>query len=224
MAGKLERPISVAFVDDHPILLFGLTNLFASTAGFEVVAKGANAAEAIQITSQKSPDILVIDLNMPGNAFDAIAQISAKYGNTKVVAFTASVNLEHAVMALDAGASGYILKGSSIDELVQGLMAVHCGETYLTQGFASKVILALRNASVRKTAAQTIRFSVREGQIIRLLLLGRTNKQIATVLSISEKTVKHYMTILMQKLHARNRLELVIQAQKMEADNQATLQ
>ena len=218
------RPISVAFVDDHPVLLSGLTKLFASMAGFEVVAKGANAADAIQITSQKSPDILVMDLNMPGNAFDAIAQISAKYGSTKVVAFTASMNVEHAVMALDAGASGYILKGSSIEELVQGLTAVHGGETYLTQGFATKVILALRNASVRKMATQAIRFSVREGQIIRLLLLGQTNKQIAAVLSISEKTVKHYMTILMQKLHARNRLEVVIQAQKMEAEVMQTLQ
>ncbi|MET0942666.1 MAG: response regulator transcription factor [Mesorhizobium sp.] len=219
--GKAMRPISVAFVDDHPVLLSGLASLFASTAGFEVVGKGTNTADAIHITMQKSPDILVIDLNMPGNAFDAIAQISANYGNTKVVAFTASSGIEHAVMALDAGASGYILKGSSVDELVQGLRAVHSGETYVTQGFATKVIVALRNASVRKLAAQAIRLSVREDQIVRLLLKGRTNKEIAAVLSISEKTVKHYMTILMQKLHARNRLEVVIQAQKMEADGKA---
>jgi DNA-binding NarL/FixJ family response regulator len=223
-SGELMKPISIAFVDDHPVLLSGLTKLFATTAGFEVVAKGTTALDAIQITFEKSPDILVIDLNMPGNAFDAIAQIAAKRGSTRVVAFTASVNVEHAVMALEAGASGYILKGSSIEELVQGLTAVHSGETFLTQGFATKVILALRSASVRKVAAQRIRFTVREGQIIQLLLLGRTNRQIAMVLSISEKTVKHYMTILMQKLHARNRLELVIQAQKKEADNQATLQ
>ena len=83
------------------------------------------------------------------------------------------------------------------------------------------MIVALRNASVRKLAAQAIRLSVREDQIVRLLLKGRTNKEIAAVLSISEKTVKHYMTILMQKLHARNRLEVVIQAQKMEADGKA---
>ena len=88
--GKAMRPISVAFVDDHPVLLSGLASLFASTAGFEVVGKGTNTADAIHITMQKSPDILVIDLNMPGNASDAIAQISANYGNTKVVAFTAS--------------------------------------------------------------------------------------------------------------------------------------
>ena len=158
-----------------------------------------------------------MDLNMPGNAFEAIKQITARQGSTKVVAFTASVNIEHAVMALDAGASGYILKGSSVEELVQGLRAVHGGDAYITQEFATKLIVALRNTSVPNMAAQAMRFSVREGQIIRSLLLGRTNKQIAAVLSISEKTVKHYMTVLMQKLHARNRLELVLQAQKMEA-------
>lgn len=217
----LMRPISVAFVDDHPILLSGLTSLFASTAGFELVGKGATSADAIHIAMQHSPDILVMDLHMPGNVFEAISQIAGRQGKTKVVAFTASSGSEHAVMALDAGASGYILKGSSFEELVHGLKAVHGGETYITQGFATKVIVALRDASLRKAAAQAIRLSVREEQIVRLLLKGRTNKEIAAVLSISEKTVKHYMTILMQKLHARNRLEVVIQAQRLEADDQA---
>ena len=210
-------PISVAFVDDHPVLLSGLMGLFAATVGFDVVAKGATAADAIQIASEFLPDILVMDLNMPGNAFQAITQITSKQGSTKVVAFTASPGIEHAVMALEAGASGYILKGGTIEELVAGLRAVHEGETYLPQGFATKVIVALRNNSIRKMAAQAIRLSVREDQIIRLLLKGHTNKQIAKVLSISDKTVKHYMTILMQKLNARNRLEVVIQAQKMHA-------
>ena len=211
-------PISVAFVDDHPVLLSGLMGLFAATVGFDVVAKGATAADAIQIASEFLPDILVMDLNMPGNAFQAITQITSKQGSTKVVAFTASPGIEHAVMALEAGASGYILKGGTIEELVAGLRAVHEGETYLPQGFATKVIVALRNNSIRKMAAQAIRLSVREDQIVRLLLKGHTNKQIAKVLSISDKTVKHYMTILMQKLNARNRLEVVIQAQKMHAD------
>ena len=207
----------MAFVDDHPVLLSGLVSLFGNTPGFEVVASGSSAVDAIQITSDKSPDILVIDLNLPGNAFDAIAQIAAGQGNTKVAVFTASMGIEHAVMALDAGASGYILKGSSIEGLIDGLRAVHGGETYITPAFATKVIVALRDASVRKKAAQAIRLSVREDQIVKLLLKGRTNKEIAAVLSISEKTVKHYMTILMQKLQARNRLEVVIQAQRLEA-------
>ena len=216
--------ISVGLVDDHPLLRSGLAALFESTDGFEVVAQGSCAADAVEISSRFSPNILIMDLTMPGNAFSAISEINGKQKNTKIVAFTASAGIEHAVMALDAGASGYILKGSTAEELVNGVRTVHMGETYITQGFATKVVLALRNASVRKLAADAIKLSVREEQIVRLLLHGRTNKEIALSLSISEQTVKHYMSILMQKLHARNRLEVVIAAQKMEAQRERTLQ
>lgn len=209
--------ISIALVDDHPLLLSGIARMFEQEGGFDVVACGATAADAVEIVAQHVPDILILDLSLPGNAFDAIASIAARTDGTKVVAFTASTGIEFAVRALEAGASGYILKGSSADEVLRGVRAVCGGEVYITQGFASKVISALRNASLRKIAAQAIKLSIREEQIIRLLLRGRTNKEIAVSLGISEKTVKHYMTVLMQKLQARNRLEVVIAAQKLEA-------
>ncbi len=98
--------------------------------------------------------------------------------------------------------------------------AAHCGETYITPGFACKVIEALRIASLRQMSANApIKLSLREEQIVRLLLRGYTNRQISVGLGIGEKTVKNYMTILMQKLHARNRLEVLIAAQKLEVDN-----
>ena len=89
------------------------------------------------------------------------------------------------------------------------------GETFITPSFATKVIVALRDASLRKLAARAIKLSIREDQIVKLLLRGRTNKEIANQLNISEKTVKHYMTLLMQKLNVRNRLEVIIAAQKL---------
>ena len=211
--------ISVAFVDDHPVLLDGIASMFTTGTDFDVVAVGSSAADALAIASAQAPDVLVVDLSMPGNVFGAIAEIVGKAQGTKVLAFTAMTGIEYAVQALDAGASGYILKGSTADELKQGIRAVHCGETFITPSFANKVIVALRSASLRKVAAQAIKLSIREEQIIRLLLRGRTNKEIALSLSISEKTVKHYMTLLMQKLSARNRIEVVIAAQKLEADN-----
>lgn len=212
-------PISVAFVDDHPVLLDGIASMFTAGKDFNVVAVGACAADALAIASVQAPDVLVVDLSMPGNVFGAIAEIVGKAQGTKVLAFTAMTGIEYAVQALDAGATGYVLKGSTADELMQGIRAVHGGETFITPNFANKVIVALRSASLRKVAAQAIKLSIREEQIIRLLLRGRTNKEIALSLSISEKTVKHYMTLLMQKLHARNRIEVVIAAQKLEADN-----
>ena len=123
--------------------------------------------------------------------------------------------MDPAIRALDAGAAGYVLKGSSAQELIQAVEAVRHGETYITQRFASQVIAALRNTAVRRVAAEAVKFSIREDQIVRLLLRGKTNKEIAVALRISEKTVKNYMTILMQKLNARNRLEVVIAAQAM---------
>lgn len=155
-----------------------------------------------------------MDLNMAGNAFDAIAEISRK-SKTKVVVLTASTGVDHAVHSLDAGAHGYVLKGGSADELIRSIRSVLDGQTYISQEFASKVISALRDESVRKAAAKAIKLSIREEQIVRLLLRGKTNKEIANALKICEKTVKHYMTVLMQKLNARNRLEVVIAAQKM---------
>src|SRR5690606_34044240 len=161
------------------------------------------------------PNIILLDLNMPGDAFGAISQIRVSSPETKIIVFTASAGIGHAVRALDAGATGYVLKGSTADELMQAIDIVLTGETFITPSFASKVISALRNASLRKAAADRVRLSVREDQIVRLLLLGRTNREIAQRLQISEKTVKRYMTLLMQKLQARNRVEVVLAAQEL---------
>jgi DNA-binding NarL/FixJ family response regulator len=117
-----------------------------------------------------------------------------------------------------------VLKGSSSSELLKAIASVQSGETYITQSFATRVIAALRDASIRRKAAEAVKLSIREQQIVRLLLIGATNKEIAIAIKISEKTVKHYMTILMQKLQVRNRLEVVIAAQKMsEASRPASL-
>ncbi len=150
---------------------------------------------------------------MAGDVYGAIATSIIVSPNTKIVAFTAATGVDSAIRALDAGANGYVLKGSSAQELLQAVEAVRHGETYITQSFANQVIAGLRNASLRQVAAAAVRFSIREDQIVRLLLRGKTNKEIAIALNISEKTVKNYMTILMQKLNARNRLEVVIAAQ-----------
>lgn len=210
--------ISVALIDDHPLLLAGVTGVFRSASEFDVVATGSTADHAVEIAGRLSPGLMLVDLSMPGDVFSAIAMICAKPAPIKVIAFTGSANIEHAVRVLDAGASGYVLKGCTGDELLHAVRVVIGGETFISQGFASKVIVALRNESVRRIAAQAIKLSLREEQIIKLLLRGRTNKEIAVGLGISEKTVKHYMTVLMQKLQVRNRLEVVIAAQKLASD------
>lgn len=207
--------VSLALVDDHPLLIEGIVSLLSRVDGFEILSTGSSARDIIDISSRLHPDVIIVDLSMAGDVFTAIATSIKLSPNTKVVAFTAATGVDSAIRALDAGANGYVLKGSNAQELIQAVESVRQGETYITQNFASQVIAALRNAPLRRVAAEVVQFSIREDQIVRLLLRGRTNKEIAISLKISEKTVRNYMTILMQKLNARNRLEVVIAAQAM---------
>lgn len=209
--------MSVALVDDHPLMIEAISSLLVRSGGFDVVATGGTASDVIAICAQMQPRVIVVDLNMPGDIYSAISEAIRASPATKVIAFTAATGVDPAIRALDSGATGYVLKGSSSRELIDAITATEAGETYITQHFASRVINALRDTSLRRRAAEAVKLSIREQQIVRLLLHGKTNKEIALTIHISEKTVKHYMTILMQKLQVRNRLEVVIAAQKLEA-------
>lgn len=208
-------PISVVVIDDHPLMVAGLTEILGKNPEFTIAATGTCADDALDIGLRLAPDVFVVDLMMPGNIFDVITKLVEKI-RTKILVFTANTGSDYAVRALNAGASGYVLKDSSIQELVQAISAVHRGDMFITPAFACKVIEELKIASLRKKAGADLKLSIREGQIIGMLLRGFTNRQIAIGLKIGEKTVKNYMTILMQKLNARNRLEVLIAAQKLE--------
>jgi DNA-binding NarL/FixJ family response regulator len=210
------KMMSVALVDDHPLMVEALSSLLLRSGGFDVIATGVTANDVIDICARDKPQVIVVDLNMPGDIYTAIATAISASPSTKVIAFTAATGVDPAIRALDSGATGYVLKGSSSRELIDAITAANSGETYITQHFASRVITALRDTSLRRRAAEAVKLSIREQQIVRLLLHGKTNKEIALTISVSEKTVKHYMTLLMQKLQVRNRLEVVIAAQKLE--------
>ncbi len=213
--------ISVAFVDDHPVLLSGLCQLFAGSEEFKVVAVGRSAGELVAVAANTRPDVIVADLTMPGSVLEAIARIANEGQGIKILTFTASGSIDTAISVLEAGASGYVLKGSTLDELAEAIRQVHAGETYITPSVATKVVAGLRERA-RGNDLRRVVFSRREEQVLRLLLKGRTNREIADALVISEKTVKHYMSVLMQKLNARNRLEVVLAAQSLaQMDGQA---
>lgn len=212
--------VSLALVDDHPLMIEGIISLLSREHDVEVLSTGSSASDIIDISTRFQPDVIIVDLKMAGDVYAAIRASIALSPTTKIVAFTAETGVDTAIRALDAGATGYVLKGSFARELIQAVESVQHGETYITQNFASQVIAALRNAALRRVAAKDIQFSVREDQIVRLLLRGSTNKEIAYSLQISEKTVRNYMTILMHKLNARNRLEVVIAAQALTEHDQ----
>lgn len=202
--------VRVAFVDDHPILLEGLVSLYKARADLDVVAMGHTAIDALNILENHYPDVIVMDLSMPGDSFAAIHLILTSYPDTKVIVFTASSAIQPAVELIEAGISGYVLKGASSSDLHHAIISAYGGETYITPGFATKVIVSMKTSELRRKAQPSERLHHREEQIVSGLLKGLTNREIGVNLNISEKTVKHYMTSLMSKLGVRNRVELVI--------------
>jgi DNA-binding NarL/FixJ family response regulator len=205
--------ITIAFVDDHPILLQGMKSLFSGDPSFHVVATGNSANQGRQIAEVHQPDVLFMDLSMPGDVFSVITDIVAHSDRTKIIVFTAFSSVDSAMRALDAGATGFVLKGATFDELFEAIEAVMRGEMFITKQYASQVLGGLRNRAQREAVNRSVKLNVREKQIVEHLLKARTNREIASSLLISEKTVKRYMTTLMLKLHARNRVEVAIQAQ-----------
>ena len=210
----MSQPITLAFVDDHPVLLEGMTALFSYEPRYKVVAKGSSADDAMNLVREHHPDLLFMDLSMPGDVFSAISEIAERHPDTRVVVFTAFSSVDSALRALDAGATGFVLKGGRMDEVLEAAEVVLRGEMYITKQYAGQVLSGLRNKARRDELARAVRLSVREKQIVGHLLQARTNREIASNLSISEKTVKYYMSTLMTKLNARNRVEVVIAAQR----------
>ncbi len=204
--------LTVAFADDHPLVLEGIAAVFRSKAGFKVVGLASCVDSALIVVEQCKPDVLILDLGLPGDAFSAVRRISERWPGTKVVILTASESTGTAVTMLNAGARGYVLKGSTSEEVAASLKAVARGDIFITPSFAAKVITALQPSQPRASEPRvaTSQLSHREMQIVKMLQYGKRNREIAVALHLSEKTIKCYMTTLMQKLNARSRLEVVV--------------
>jgi len=207
--------IQVGLADDHPVLRCGIEAII-NVDDIEVAWSCGNADDALKLQDGSKADVIIMDISMPGDVIRAISRIAtASDSGTKVLAFTAVTGVDYAIAALEAGAAGYVLKGSTVEELRDAIRSVNAGESYISPSFAAEVITGMRTASLRRKTRQACKFSVREEQVLRLLMQGQTNKEIADVLAISDKTVKHHMTIIMQKMHVRNRIEVVLAAQQM---------
>jgi DNA-binding NarL/FixJ family response regulator len=213
--------VAIAIFDENPILLEAIRSICAAK-GFDVVATGRSAEEAIKLAASQRVDIFVLDPTMQGG-MDAVSAVLSQSAEAKVVAYSPAIGADYAVRAIEAGARGYVLKKCGAEELITAIRCVIEGETFITPSFATTILTALRDDRLRKRAAQLVDFSIRENQIIRLLLRGRTNKEIARTLAISEKTVKCYMTTVMQKLNARNRTEAVLACQKIGLQQEVEL-
>lgn len=207
------KPIRVVVVDDHPMFRGGVVQILGGHSAFDVVGEGETARDAVHLAKSCGPDLMLLDISMPGSGLEAAAQIKKLCPEIQVVMLTASEEEQNVSASLDAGAKGYLLKGTSGPELIRIAQAVCGGDSYVTPTLAAKLLSQMRVTHAQQKLASENGISVltsREEEVLEQVSLGLTNKEIARHLALSEKTVKHYMTIIMQKLQVRNRVEAVI--------------
>lgn len=196
--------IKIVVIDDHPVVREGLVATLEDDAEFQVVGEAESAEQALRVVAATRPDVILLDLELPGaSGLEAIPDLAEAYAEAAVLVLTAYDTDERVLGAIKAGASGYLLKGATLEAIARAVRAVHAGESYLDPRVARKVITEL-SPSGRSTT-----LSEREQQVLGLVAEGLANKQIAGRLGISERTVKFHVTSILNKLGADNRAHAV---------------
>jgi two-component system, NarL family, nitrate/nitrite response regulator NarL len=207
--------IRVVLADDHPIYREGLARTLMDS-GIDVVAQAKDAGEALAAARAHHPDVLLLDLSMPGGGGLAVlAELQKDEAPPKTAILTASEEDDDVMAALRAGALGYILKGVGAGELVDLVRDIAGGRTYVSPGLAGRLLVALRRpvpAAARAADGPLSDLSKREEDILKLVAQGKSNREVGLALDLQEKTVKHYMTSILQKLQVRNRVEAAMLA------------
>jgi DNA-binding NarL/FixJ family response regulator len=200
--------IRVLLADDHAVVRAGLELLLETTDDIDVVATAADGEAAVALTTEHRPDVVLMDLSMPGlDGIEATRRIVADEADAQIVVLTSLSDRERIVAALEAGATGYLLKDAEPDELIRGIRAAARGEAPL----APKAARAVLDTRVRQPS---VRLSAREREVLALVAEGLPNKLVARRLGISEKTVKTHLTNVFQQIGVTDRTQAVLWAQR----------
>jgi DNA-binding NarL/FixJ family response regulator len=201
-----EPAITLLIVDDHPVVRDGLRGMFESAPGFRVLGEAANGTEAVARAAALDPDVVLMDLRMPGGSgVDAIRELTRRGARAKVLVLTTYDTDSDTLPAIEAGATGYLLKDAPRDELFTAVRAAAEGRTVLSPAVASRLVHAVR--APRTPAGEPL--STREREVLALVARGTSNPEIARELFISEATVKTHLTHLYAKLGVNDRAAAV---------------
>lgn len=209
-------PIRVVVVDDHPLFRQGVLYTLSRAPGIEVVGEAASGSQALAAATQARPDVMLLDIGMPGgDGLAAAAHIKQALPEIRIIMLTASEDADDLMTALKAGAVGYLIKGAGAGELIAAVEAVAAGEAYITPRMAGSLLLEMTRKPSEDPLAE---LTDREREVLELLAQGLSNKEIGLHLSLAEKTVKHYVTGVLQKLHVRSRVEAALLARRHLTD------
>lgn len=205
--------MKVIICDDQAIVRDGLEMLLKLEPDIDVVGTAEDGAEAVELTAKKSPDLVLMDLKMPVmNGVEATRQIRARYPDVKVLVLTTYDDDEWVFDAINAGASGYLLKDTPRDEVVKVIRGTVSGKVYIDPSVAGKVIEHVSNQSVASPTMITDKLTEREIEVLRLLARGLNNKDIAERLFLSEGTVRNHVSTILSKLNVADRTQAAVVA------------
>jgi DNA-binding NarL/FixJ family response regulator len=211
----MKQSIGIVVADDHPLLRDGVIRTLQNQEGIDVLGAADSAKSAVEQVIKCRPDIVLLDISMPGNGIMAAQEIAELPSPPKIIMLTVSEDDDDIIKALEAGALGYVLKGVNAEELTKIVREVHIGLSYISPSLAVQVLIAMNKPKQKHQTADELleTLTARETEILKLVSVGKSNKEVGLSLNIQEKTVKHYMTSILQKLHAKNRVEAAIKAQ-----------
>ncbi|MCK9525490.1 MAG: response regulator transcription factor [Limnochordia bacterium] len=209
--------VSVLIVDDHPLLRQGLSRLLELEGGINVVGQASNGIEALRLTGQLEPDVLLLDINMPGmNGIEVAKTVQERYSATEVLVLTIHDNESYVNEMIRIGVKGYLLKDAEPREVVQAIKKVAQGETVYSSQLMGRVMERYHHMEVQfgrlqsAVAIYDLELTNRELEILQYICEGLSNKEIANALFISEKTVKNHITSLLRKLEVEDRTQAAV--------------
>lgn len=205
-------PIRVLVVDDHPLFRQGVLFTLGQNPDIEVVGEGENGQQAIELSRRLRPDVLLLDITMPIiDGIQAAAQVRLLAPETQIVMLTASEEGDDLMAAMKTGARGYVVKGAGAGEIVTAVKAASRGEAYITPKMAGNLLREMTQKPINDPLSE---LTERELQVLELVARGLSNKEVGIEINLAEKTVKHYLTSVLQKLHVRSRVEAALLAQR----------
>ena len=209
MTDQIEaRPLRLLVVDDHEGVRQGLVSLLDRREHFQVVAEAGTAAEAVEMARKFEPDLVVMDVRLPdGSGIEACREIRAEFPGTRVVILTSYPDEEAVLSAIIAGASGYLLKQIRGRDLISALEAVGRGESLLDPAVTEKVLDRVRRIATGTYTDEMAQLTQQEQKILLLVAEGKTNKEIASEVFLSDKTVKNYVSSILSKLNLERRAQ-----------------
>ncbi|HEX6819679.1 MAG TPA: response regulator transcription factor [Ktedonobacterales bacterium] len=209
----MSAPIRILVADDHPIVRDGLVAILSAQSSFEVVGEASDGVETLRQVVERKPDVVLLDLEMPRmDGVEVLQRLRQSGSSARVIVFTAFDTDDRILAAVRAGAQGYLLKGAPRDEIYEAVRIVHSGASLLQPVVASRLLRRVSDDSVEAQGVRSL--TSRELEVLRLVMRGLQNKEIAHELVVTERTVKFHVSSILMKLGAGNRTEAVAIATK----------